>query len=121
MQPAAPANFQFRSSASLTETQAANLAGELSKLVDAMEIAQFSPEGSLYLFTRELGLTRLSIDQAGETYLRAGHIDALLAQAAGSMAEFRRLLRTAQGIPWLDQLEPLRQGRPKIERLLRAI
>lgn len=121
VQPASPASFQFRTSANLSAFQAAQLATTLSSLCFAFEIAQFAEEGSLYLFTRELGLKRLSIDGAGEVTLRAGQVGELLQTSKRNFAEFERLLRQAQGTVWLDALEPLRQGRPRVERLLGAI
>ena len=121
IQPASPANFQFRSSADLTALQAAQLAAELSRLCAAFEIAQFAEEGSLYLYVKHLGLKRLAIDASGEVTLRVGQIEAILSESGGNIGEFNRLIREATGTLWLDTLEPLRQGRPRIERLLRAI
>lgn len=121
IQPASPSNFQFRSSTNLTAAQSAQLATELSRLCAAFEIAQFAEEGSLYLFAQHLGLKRLAIDASGEVTLRGGQIATILSESGGNIGELNRLMREATGTAWLDALEPLRQGRPRIERLLRAI
>jgi hypothetical protein len=116
-QPANPKTFQTRVVCELTDAVVDNLAIQLSPLALAFEITQASVEASLYLFEQKLGLTRLALDQAGEPYLRLGHLTQLIRRSEGSLGELERLLRLVSAQAWLDRLEPLRAGRMALEGL----
>lgn len=116
-QPANPKTFQARIVCELTDAVVDDLACQLSPLALAFEITQASVEASLYLFEQKLGLTQLALDQAGEPYLRLGHLTQLIRRSEGSLGELERLLRLVSAQAWLDRLEPLRAGKMVLEGL----
>lgn len=85
------------------------------------EITQFDEESSSYLFHEGLGIHRSAIDGAGEVVLRAATVERLIELSKGSMPELSRLIRVAKGQPWLDLIEPYRQGMQRLETLPRAV
>ncbi len=93
------------------------LATSLSDLSLAFEITQASADARLYLFERRLGLTQVSLDQAGEPTIRLGHLNQLIRRSEGSLGELERLLRIASAQAWLDRLEPFRAGKMAIDGL----
>ena len=97
---------------------AAWLASELARIGVVYEI---EGENEIFLHHPGLGVHRLELDEAGEPTIRFGQIDELVAKANGSMQEFLRLKRLAQGQPWLDLLEPYRLGSQRVDMLPRAI
>jgi chromosome condensin MukBEF ATPase and DNA-binding subunit MukB len=119
-QPANPKTFQARTVCELNDLVVDQLALELSKLAIAFEITQASVESSLYLFEQKLGLTQLALDQAGEPYIRLGHLSQLIRRSEGSLGELERLIRLASAQAWLDRLEPLRAGKMALEGLKRV-
>lgn len=119
-QPANPKTFQARTICELEDQVVNDLALQLSKLAIAFEITQASVEASLYLFEHRLGLTQLALDQAGEPYIRLGHLSQLIRRSEGSLGELERLIRLASGQAWLDRLEPLRAGKMGLEGLQRV-
>lgn len=120
-QPADPSCFQLKAISHLSGTQAAELASRLSRLVRVFEITQFDEESSSYLFHEGLGIHRSAIDGAGEVVLRAATVERLIELSKGSMPELSRLIRVAKGQPWLDVIEPYRQGMQRLETLPRAV
>ena len=119
-QPANPKTFQARTTCELDDQVVNDLALQLSKLTIAFEITQASVEASLYLFEQRLGLTQLALDQAGEPYIRLGHLSQLIRRSEGSLGELERQIRLASGQAWLDRLEPLRAGKMGLEGLQRV-
>ena len=97
---------------------AAWLASELAKHGVVFEI---EGDGELFLHHPGLGIHRQQLDEAGEPIIRFGQLETLLEQAAGSLSEFLRLKRLAQGQPWLDLLEPYRLGLQRVDQLPKAI
>lgn len=116
-QPANPKTFQARIVCELTDAVVDDLACQLGLLALAFEITQASVEASLYLFEQKLGLTQLALDQAGEPYLRLGHLTQLIRRSGGSLGELERLVRLVSAQAWLDRLEPLRAGKMALEGL----
>ena len=116
-QPASPKTFQARTVSELGDSTVDRLALELANLACAFEITQASAEASLYLYEQRLGLTQLSLDQAGEPVLRLGHLTQLIRRSEGSLGELERLIRLASAQAWLDRLEPLRAGKMALEGL----
>jgi len=119
-QPANPKTFQARTICELDDQFVDDLALELSRLTIAFEITQASVEASLYLFEHKLGLTQLALDQAGEPYIRLGHLSQLIRRSEGSLGGLERHIRLASGQAWLDRLEPLRAGKMALEGLKRV-
>ncbi len=119
-QPASPKYFQARTVCELEDLVVDELALELARLARAFEITQASGEASLYLFEMKLGLTQLALDQAGEPFIRLGHLNQLIRRSEGSLGELERLIRLASAQAWLDQLEPLRAGKLALEGLRRV-
>lgn len=78
-------------------------------------------EGERFLYHQGLGVHRQQLDEAGEVVLRVGQIERLLQESAGSNAEFARLIRVAQGLAWLDLLEPYRVGALRADQLPKAV
>lgn len=116
-QPASPKTFQARTICELGDSTVDRLALELANLACAFEITQASAEASLYLYEQRLGLTQLSLDQAGEPVIRLGHLTQLIRRSEGSLGELERLIRLASAQAWLDRLEPLRAGKMALEGL----
>lgn len=100
------------------EIDIAWLVSELAKIGCVFEA---EGPGERFLFLPALGVHRQELDDAGEPVIRFGHLKNLLSQSAGSLAEFERRLRIAEGVPWLDLLEPYRIGQSRTDSLPRAI
>ncbi len=116
-QPASPKSFQARTICELDDCVVDRLATSLSDLSLAFEITQASADAKLYLFEQRLGLTQVSLDQAGEPTIRLGHLNQLIRRSEGSLGELERLLRIASAQAWLDRLEPFRAGKMAIDGL----
>lgn len=120
-QPHMPGTVQARFTAALSDAQVTQLASTLAQLGVAFEISQRSKEPCLILCHPGLGLKRLAIDLSGEVVLRAGQLERLLVEAAGSTKELERLFRLETGTAWFDVLEPYRRSSPQIRELPRAV
>lgn len=120
-QPHTPGTLQARISCHLGDDQVAQLASKFGQLGIAFEIQQMSHEPCLILGHPGLGLRRLPLDSSGEAVVRMGRLESLMAEAAGSQAELRRLLRLESGTAWLDLLEPYRLATPRVRNLPRAV
>ena len=74
-----------------------------------------------YLFYPGLGIKRQQLDEAGEVVIRFGQLKQQIQESAGSVSELERRLRVIEGQPWLDLLEPYRQGKTRYHVMPRAV
>lgn len=100
------------------EAESAQLASDFARIGCVYEIEDCNQR---FLYHPGLGIHRQQLDEAGEIVLRAGHVQRLIVEANGSNHELERLLRVAQGIAWMDLLEPYRSGAIRADLLPKAV
>jgi hypothetical protein len=120
-QPALPSTYQLQTSLMGPQGLCSDLASEFSKQGIICEIECRDVERERYLVHPRLGIHRQSIDLAGEPVIRFGQIQNFISRSQGSMAEFGRLIRVAEGQAWLDVFEPLRVVPEGVRLLPRAV
>lgn len=120
-QPASPSTYQLQTSFRGPPGVCPDLASEFSKQGIICEIECRGVEDERYLVHPRLGIHRQSIDSAGEPVIRLGQIHNFISRSQGSMSEFGRLIRIAEGQAWFDVLEPLRILPEGVKLLPRAV
>lgn len=101
--------FTICSNHALSDELRANLASSLSKTDCPFELTHIGLRSERYLFIPSLGIHRIELSEAGEEVLSAGRILALIEEAKGSQVEFRSVLSSALGEPWLHAIDLIRK------------